>query len=239
MPTPKERCQDIRDRFYPYDDRPGEFFFRRVSALGGPDSDLVEVGCGREPGFLRRVAPAFRLLYGFDPEITAPAQENGIRLAPGFAEHLDLGDRSVNVVTSANVVEHLPDPCRAFTEFKRVLRPGGRILVHTPNMLHPPLLLARPLPHRARQYLNRLTTGTRSEDTFPTFYRANTLSTIHRLARDLGLKVVSLQYVSNHPQYLMFSRFCYRVGVTIERSLLNTRALAFLRQYIFAELEKP
>jgi SAM-dependent methyltransferase len=239
MISPKQRCKDIRDRFYPMEERPGEILFRRVKELGGSERDLLEVGCGRVPGFLRQAASSYRSLYGFDPEITASSQDGNIRIAPGFAEHLELEDQSVDVLTSTDVVEHLPDPRKAFAEFMRVLRPGGRILVITPNKTHPPLFAARLLSHRARQTLNGWVTGTKSEDTFPTFYRLNAVPDFKRLASDLGLKVIRAEYISNHPQYLMFSRVCYRIGVTLERRLLRMQSLAFLRQYIFAELEKP
>lgn len=237
--TPKQKCKDIRDRFYPMEQRPGEIFFNRVKELGGADRDLLEVGCGRVPGFLRDMAPNYRLLHGFDPEITEVSQSGNIRTAPGFAEKLDLKGESVDVLVSTDVVEHLPDPRKAFTEFMRVLRPGGRILTITPNKSHPPLFAARMLSHGLRQKINGLVTGTKDEDTFPTFYKLNSVSDFKQLAGALGLNVITAEYLSNHPQYLMFSRAVYRVGVTFERNLLNTRPLASLRQYIFTELEKP
>lgn len=239
MMSPKQRCKDIRDRFYPVEGRLAEVFWRRILSLGGPDAVIIEVGCGREPGLLRRAAPHFRAAYGFDPEVSSALQEGRIRLAPGFAEHLDLPDESADLVVTVDVLEHLAEPVKAFSEFARVLRPGGRILSLTPNILHPPLLLARPLPHWARRYLNKRATGTDSEDTFPTFYRANTVGALRRVGQSAGLSIVSVEHISNHPQYLMFSRFCYRVGIAIERKILNTKPFAFLRHYILAEFEKP
>jgi SAM-dependent methyltransferase len=239
MMSPKERCKNIRDRFYPMDERPGEVFLHRVKALGGAERDLLEVGCGREAGFLRSIGSSYRYLYGFDPEISAPSQQGNIRLAPGFAEHLELENESVDVLTTIDVVEHLSDPRKALAEFMRVLRPGGRILLLTPNKFHPPLFAARMLSHRTRQHLNALLTGTKDEDTFRTFYHLNSVPACQDLARDLGLNVIKAEYISNHPQYLMFSRVCYRVGVAVERNLLGMSAFAPLRQYIFAELEKP
>lgn len=237
--TPKERCQDIRNRFYPVEGRPGEIFWRRIFSLGGPDAVIIEVGCGREPGLLRRAAPYFRAAYGFDPEISSAFQEGQIHLAPGFAEHLDLPDESANLIVTVDVLEHLAEPVKAFSEFARVLRPRGRILSLTPNILHPPLSLARPLPHWTRRYLNKRATGTDSEDTFPTFYKANTVGALRHVGQSAGLSVVSIEHISNHPQYLMFSRLCYRIGIAIERNILNTKPFAFLRHYILAEFEKP
>jgi ubiquinone/menaquinone biosynthesis C-methylase UbiE len=237
--TPKQKCKDIRDRFYPVDERPSEILLSRVLKLGGADKDLVEVGCGRVPHFLRYTTSSYRFVYGVDPEVAEPFQEGNLRVAKGFAETLDLPDESVDVLVSTDVVEHLSDPRKALAESMRVLRPGGKILVITPNKNHPPLFAARLLSHGLRQKINGFVTGTKDEDTFPTFYRLNSVPDVKRLAHEMGLKVVAAEYLSNHPQYLMFSRVCYRVGITLERGLLNKRPLAFLRQYIFAELEKP
>lgn len=239
MPTAKQRCKDIRDRFYPFEGRPAEILWRRILSLADPDAVVIEVGCGREPGLLRRAVSHFGSAYGFDPEFSAPLQEGRIHLARGFAEHLSLPDESADLIITVDVLEHLAEPVKAFSEFARVLRSRGRILSLTPNILHPPLLLARPLPHWMRRYLNKRATGTESEDTFPTFYRANTVGALRHVGQNSGLSVVSIEHISNHPQYLMFSRLCYRAGIAIERNILNTRPFAFLRHYILSEFEKP
>ena len=187
---------------------------------------------------MRTAAPHFLAAYGVDPEIAAPIREGNIHLVKGIAEQLELPDESADLVVTMDVLEHLSDPVKAFTEFARVLRPGGRILSLTPNFLHPPLLLAWPLPHAARQFLNHRATGTQYEDTFPTFYRANTAGALKRSADRAGLKVNSIEHLSNHPQYLMFSRVCYRIGIAVERNVLDTKAFAFLRHYLMADFEK-
>lgn len=52
-----------------------------------------------------------------------------IKYARGDAEHLDVADNSVDLVTSLFVLRHLPQPRKAVDEMRRVLRPGGRIVV--------------------------------------------------------------------------------------------------------------
>ncbi|MGB8510835.1 MAG: methyltransferase domain-containing protein, partial [Pyrinomonadaceae bacterium] len=42
---------------------------------------------------------------------------------------------SFDTVISCETVEHVPDPRHAITELARVLRPGGRLLLTTPNYL--------------------------------------------------------------------------------------------------------
>ena len=51
-----------------------------------------------------------------------------VRAARADAESLPFGDESFDLVLGHAVLHHLPDLRRAFSEFHRVLRPGGRIV---------------------------------------------------------------------------------------------------------------
>jgi demethylmenaquinone methyltransferase / 2-methoxy-6-polyprenyl-1,4-benzoquinol methylase len=55
--------------------------------------------------------------------------EPPLRLAAGDALRLPLADASVDVVTIAFGLRNLPEPGRGLLEFRRVLRPGGRLVV--------------------------------------------------------------------------------------------------------------
>jgi ubiquinone/menaquinone biosynthesis C-methylase UbiE len=46
---------------------------------------------------------------------------------------LPLEDNSFDVVWSSEVIEHVPDTARWMSEVRRVLRPGGRLLLTTPS----------------------------------------------------------------------------------------------------------
>jgi ubiquinone/menaquinone biosynthesis C-methylase UbiE len=50
------------------------------------------------------------------------------------AQPIPLPDASVDVVALVAVVEHLIEPIRALREIRRVLRPGGRLVIDTPNI---------------------------------------------------------------------------------------------------------
>jgi ubiquinone/menaquinone biosynthesis C-methylase UbiE len=56
-----------------------------------------------------------------------------VRFALAPAEALPFRDGSLDCVLLADVIEHLVDPQLCVTECNRVLRPGGRLIITTPN----------------------------------------------------------------------------------------------------------
>ena len=53
---------------------------------------------------------------------------------------LPFGDRSFDVVLSTEVIEHTPDPKVAVHELCRVVRPGGLLVLTSPNRLWQPVV---------------------------------------------------------------------------------------------------
>ena len=66
------------------------------------------------------------------------------RTLVSYWEALPLKDRSCDLILALDVIEHLPDPRTAIAETARVLRPGGAVLIKTPNPLGAVLPLFAP-----------------------------------------------------------------------------------------------
>ncbi len=107
----------------------------------------LEVACGRgdlAAWCVQACSPPPRLLAGdFSKEaarITASRLcEEGLsgQAMQMDAQRLPLRDGSVDTVISCETLEHLPNPKAALAEFARVLSPGGRLFLTTPNYLGP------------------------------------------------------------------------------------------------------
>lgn len=72
-----------------------------------------------------------------------------VRLVAADAHHLPFRDATFDAVVATEVLEHLDEPERLFREAHRVLRPGGRFLITTPNAKALPYRMLRLLPERA------------------------------------------------------------------------------------------
>jgi SAM-dependent methyltransferase len=100
---------------------------------------IVDLGCG--DGSALAVAaglnPAHRFV-GIDWSADALRRAEGLGLtvvrADLTAPGLPVADGAADVVIMSELIEHLVDPDEAIAEARRVLRPGGSLLLSTPNL---------------------------------------------------------------------------------------------------------
>jgi ubiquinone/menaquinone biosynthesis C-methylase UbiE len=107
---------------------------------------ILEIACGRG-GFACWLAghparPAEVVAADFAETAVAKGREHAGRLGLtnvrwefGDIQALDHADASFDTVISCETIEHVPDPQRALSELARVLRPGGRLFLTSPNYL--------------------------------------------------------------------------------------------------------
>jgi SAM-dependent methyltransferase len=109
--------------------RSPELLYEIVQRLGLPEgSHVVDVGCG-DGTHSHRLADRFGFsVVGVDP-FSPEAEARRVRFVRGTAEALPLEDESADLVWCRDILVHVADLERAFGEFRRVLRPGGRALV--------------------------------------------------------------------------------------------------------------
>lgn len=97
---------------------------------------LLDVGCGVGV-FLARMRELGWQVIGVeaDPKTARIAQQEfGLRAIPISLEEAHLADESIDVVTMSHVIEHVRQPETLLREAWRVLKPGGRIVIVTPNV---------------------------------------------------------------------------------------------------------
>ena len=169
-----------------------------------PESDIagqrvLEIGCGRG-GFslwLATQARRPRLLVSADLSTVAVAKGKAALLqhhvdAPRWEvadiESIPHARGTFDTVISCETIEHVPDPRRAIRELARVLRPGGRLFLTTPNYLGVFGLYRGYLRIRGRRY---------TEEGQPINHFTTLPSTL-RWVTEAGLQVLAVDGVGHY-----------------------------------------
>jgi SAM-dependent methyltransferase len=99
--------------------------------------DILDFGCGTG-AFLEHLG-RFGTVSGVDgdPDAVRFCHERGRGEVQhvAAAEPLPFADESFDLVTTLDVIEHIEDDVNAFRELRRVMRPGGLLLVAVPAFM--------------------------------------------------------------------------------------------------------
>jgi len=96
---------------------------------------LLEVGCG-SGHFLNRMRLGGWQVQGtdFDPAVAQRVRNKyGLQIDVGDLAALRYPEGTYDAVAMSQVIEHVHEPLALLKECRRVLRPGGRIVLSTPN----------------------------------------------------------------------------------------------------------
>jgi SAM-dependent methyltransferase len=121
-------------------DRFGVWLSRRAILRhlpAGQTPDAIDLGCGYHATLLRAIAPRLRSGVGVDLQISpeARAADERLRFIEGSLESVLPGipDGQFDLVLLISVLEHLWNPQSALEHCRRILRPGGRLLLNVPT----------------------------------------------------------------------------------------------------------
>jgi demethylmenaquinone methyltransferase/2-methoxy-6-polyprenyl-1,4-benzoquinol methylase len=149
----------------------GLWYRKRALQLAGlkPGMKVLDVACG--PGLVTQcaldLAGSSGSVFGLDPSIgmLREAQKGPCRsLVRGVGEHLPFPDGHFDFLSMGYALRHVPDLRGAFAEYRRVLKPGGIVLLLEISRPRSALLL-----HLSRFYIKHVlgaafTAGTGRQD---------------------------------------------------------------------------
>lgn len=104
------------------------------------DGTVLDVGCGNGH-LLYQLRNNYEKLVGLEysfhrlEQATINLSGSSFQSIHGSAEDMSLIDsNSIDCIVSADTIEHIPDVYTATNEMFRVLKPGGKIIINTPNI---------------------------------------------------------------------------------------------------------
>jgi SAM-dependent methyltransferase len=133
------------------------FAKENCSKITGHHPQILDVGCGT--GANLKMLAQFGDAQGVDVSSDAVAfcRERGLEnVKLGAAESLPYEDNEFDLVTALDVVEHMDDDLAGLREMRRVLRPGGRVLLFVPTFMFLWGVQDEVSNHRRRYRLNEL-----------------------------------------------------------------------------------
>ena len=161
-------------------------FFRRVlePVVGRhPDSArLLDVGCG--VGALLETARDMRFdVSGVEisPVLAGRARERGFSVHVGDVAELSIAE-TYDVIVMLDIIEHLHNPGEVLTGLRRLLRPGGELVVYTPNHGSPVV--------RVSEWLYRLGVRSPAENIFASTHTCFfATESLRRLIQNHGFRI--------------------------------------------------
>jgi SAM-dependent methyltransferase len=103
-----------------------------------PGARVLDLGCGYEADLLCSLAPRISAGLGVDVSVgDGPRAVPGLTFAEGTLEEVlpSVADGSYDLVTLISVLEHVWEPLDILTACRRVLAPGGTLLINVPTWL--------------------------------------------------------------------------------------------------------
>lgn len=106
-----------------------------------PGELILDIGCGNARDILQILSSGAKVVGVDISEGMVSSAKNAlaacdihqVMLQVGDATALPFPDRRFDKILCSEVVEHIPDAQKALTEMWRVLKPGGSVVLSTPN----------------------------------------------------------------------------------------------------------
>jgi len=220
----------------------------KLLELVSSESTWLDLGCGHQllPAWLRgseavqrNLSSRCKRLVGIDA-VSDDVSRNPYlhERVVGNLEQLPFENDSFSLSTARSVIEHLENPDAFLREVRRVLKPGGRLLLATPNYRYYQSFVASVTPDALKKSLVRHLEGREERDVFKTYYRMNTPVQIARYAQGAGMTLESLDTMECLPEF-------WRLGgpvLAIEKTVIRVLRSDWLRSFravIVAVLSKP
>ena len=239
----------LKDRIHPQREYTQLTYARLIDSVLTPQTRWLDAGGGHQilevtaPGQELAMVRRVKLTVCCDRVVEAIAKHRSIRTGVGATlDHLPFRSASLDLITLNNVAEHLEQPRQVLSEFARVLAPGGRVIIHTPNVSSYAVRIAevgrRVLPKAFIMKLIRYMDFREEEDVFPTYYRVNTERELKASAAEAGLLCEELVFAPARPLFYFVAPLC-AAELAASRAMIWMGAERFAASVILALFRKP
>ncbi len=210
-----------------------DLFENWIKSTLKPDSVWIDAGCGSNT-LVDEFSAYSEHGTGIDC-VVHPELMKRERFLLGYLSNLPIESGSTDTIVSNMVVEHLKDPKKVFSEFLRVLKPGGNVFFRTTNKFYPSQFFGHIFSKNVKDKIINKIFGVESHDIFPTHYRINTYNKIKKLLPSLGFEINKLEAIED---LHMFHPLAFEISYNIYR-IQSMIPFYFLRNTLICWAKKP
>lgn len=197
-----------------------ELYLALAREAGSRGAAVLHLGGGRDSMAVEQSLEGVAAhVVCLDPDLRA-IRLNKCRLrVRGTGERLPFADARFDLILAEYVFEHLERPLEVLGECRRCLRPGGSMVFMCPNRCGYIYLISAAMPYWLHVWFRKSVMGVDEADTFPTYYRLNTVRRIRKTAGLAGLRLEMVRSYVGWPTYWEFSDLLHRIFVVAHRVL--------------------
>lgn len=191
----------------------GKWYEAVVDQLVHAGCTWIDVGGGRSifphnPELSKELASRCELLVGVDPSDNI--HENTLVHQRVQSSIEDFRSESLfDLATLRMVAEHIPSPKLVAESLARLIKPGGHVVIYTPNRWSPLPMAATLIPNRWHNFFTHLLWDTEETDVFPTCYAMNTRSRLRAVFHEHGFAEAAFRHLSNCATFQRFRLTCF------------------------------
>ncbi len=216
-------------------------FIDTVKNYCSPNFVVLDLGAGSGEGKSSSYSIKDLVKTSIGVDINKEIYKNKIvdKKVLGSTYYLPFQREAFDLIYADYVLEHIRQAEEFVEEVRRVLKKGGFFIFRTPNLYYYVSLIAKVMPKLCKSVLiNFLKKHKFINETFPAFYKMNTVRKLKKLFLKNGFSVERVQLIEKEPSYLMFNILPFLIGVLYERMVNFTESLAFLRSNIIGVFKK-
>jgi ubiquinone/menaquinone biosynthesis C-methylase UbiE len=198
---------------------------------------LLDAGCG-EKGIMNKYKGMCKLAVGIDLSLEALKKNTALdKYLISDIIKLPFKDDSFDIILCQWVAEHMESPDSTLKEFYRILKKGGHLIMVTNSIYHPIMFLSSILPRKLRDWMKeKFFPAEIKEDTFPTYYKCNTLKKLDKYNLTSGGRRINFAYAGDISIFL-FSKPIFLLSLIYEK-ITNYKWLRHFKMHIIVDYIK-
>jgi SAM-dependent methyltransferase len=234
-------------RYFPQSQNCQEQYENLIERYLEKDTIWLDAGCGHillhygGEKKSHQFAGTVKTVVGIDADLNGLSKNYIIHhRAVGDLGSLPFKNDSFTLLTCNMVIEHVRNPARFVKEIRRILKPQGVAIIHTPNLFHYEPLLAYITPHKFHDIYCWIMESRESSDVFPVIYRANTLFKVKQLFHSEGMIMEWGNTIVDVPKRFpvpLLHKVLLFLNI-LEVNLLSTRFMTHFRHNLLVAFRK-